>query len=945
MKCLLVIFTVFILILPVAMQTAKAKPASATKPSSTPKKPGVAKAPAVKPKPQPTPKKTPDETDVFEKASAIADPADKIKALRKFLADFPKTEKRPLALEMLVTAGSDEGVTFLNTGKTLEAARSFAAAVADAPTPVPESIFADKLLKSLPALFWGGERAAAFEIARKLETKCEANVGQLLSIANFYLSVENGSEARRVSEVAIKADPASDAAYMTLGLANRMDFQLDESVAAYAKALELAPNSLAARRGLAEMKRAVGRPDDAVTLYKEILSTDDSNIPARTGLILSLFDAGKKAEAEAELKLSLEANPGNVILLAGAAYWYASNQKGAEAIDYAQRAINADPRFIWSHVALARGYMSQQKPLDAERTLLAARRYGNFPTLDYEIASARVAAGFYREAAEELAAAFTVKNGRISTKLGGRIERDADNFAELIAGERRASIFAPIAADDTENSAMLKALLEFSSEVANRSSDDVLLVKAATDFTGGDDKMRVHRLLFAAKELLAARRAPALSLVLAAAAVGKDDIGLEPPTAAAAVLADELYDSRRLAATRGEYIKLPDVPRATLSTVLRGRIEELNGWANLQNGKPKDAAIRLKRAISVLPADTPFWRSSMWRLGDALEADDKAAEALEVYIKAYKAGPPDAIRYSIVETLYRKVNGNIVGLDAKIGANPAAPAPIAAVETAVQPSSLPTPTPALAEPAATPLPTNEPVIAAAEPVKTPTPVGEPTPIVEPVKPEPSPSPITNAVKENAPPKPAEPAYTETRPAPPVTAETTVSEKPAADPLNESKAEDKTVRSDTNLFPPVIITIPPPTRSKPSAEGSEKPEPKPVNEPITQETVPPSEARPRVIEPPAASPIECPISLSDESITLETNGSELAVVVGIDQDIELTDIKAVSESAEDVTVRREIIGGVKGRALFVVKSVSSRKGTYKVNFALPCGQKQLTVNVR
>ena len=44
----------------------------------------------------------------------------------------------------------------------------------------------------------------------------------------------------------------------------------------------------------------------------------------------------------------------------------------------------------------------QKKPLDAERTLLGARRYGNFPTLEYEIASARLMAGFYRDAAEEL---------------------------------------------------------------------------------------------------------------------------------------------------------------------------------------------------------------------------------------------------------------------------------------------------------------------------------------------------------------------------------------------------------------------------------------------------------------------------------------------------------------------------------------------------------------
>lgn len=948
MKYLSVIFVLLLLILPVSMQTGKGKPASAAKSSATPKKPGAVKSPTPKPKAQPTPKKTPDESDAFERASAIATPAEKIKALRKFLLDFPKTERKPVVLELLVTVNYDEGVSLLNAGKTPESARSFAAAVSDAPTPIPDGIFADKLLKSLPALFWGGERVAAFEIARKLESKCETNVGQLLQIANFYLSVENGSEARRVSELAIKANPASAAAQMTLGLANRMDFQLDESVAAYAKALELDPDSLAARRGLAEMKRAVGRPDDAVALYNEILSKEDSNIPARTGLILSLFESGKRAEAEAELKRSLEANPGNVILLAGAAYWYAANQKGAEAIEYAQRAINADPRFIWSHLALARGYMAEQRPLDAERTLLAARRYGNFPTLDYEIASARLAAGFYREAADELAAAFTVKDGRVSTKLGGRIDRDADNMAELIAGERKASIFAPIAADSVENPRLLKALLEFSTEVANKTAEDNVLLKAAADFTGGDDKMRVHRLLFVAKELLAARRAPGLSLTLAAAAVGKDDIGLETPTAAAAVLADELYDSRRLAATRGEYIKLPDVPRLTLSTVLRGRIEELNGWAHLQNGNPKEAAIRLKRAISVLPGDTPFWRSSMWRLGDALEADEKAAEALEVYIKAYKAGPPDTIRYSVVESLYRKVNGNTVGLDAKIGANPATPAPAVMTEAAVQPNPTPTPSTAVIEPAATPQPSIEPVTTAAEPAKTPQPGTETSPAGEPAKPEPvpspSPSPTTTPAGENVQPNSAVPENPETRPAKQV-APPEAGEKPVATPRDETTTDEKASRPSTSLFPPVIITIPPPTKTKPASDGTDPAESKLEKETKPSEAIPSTEARPRVIEPPGGPANQCAVTLSDESISLESNGSELAVVVGIDQDIELTDIKGTSESEEDVTVRREIIGGIKGRALFVVRSVSSRKGTYKVNFTMPCGQKQLIVNVR
>ena len=76
--------------------------------------------------------------------------------------------------------------------------------------------------------------------------------------------------------------------------------------------------------------------------------------------------------------------------------------------------------------------MSQKKPVEAERVLVMARQYGNFPTLEYEIASARIMAGFYREAVEELQKSFSIKDGLIQTKLGGRVSREEKSFADLI---------------------------------------------------------------------------------------------------------------------------------------------------------------------------------------------------------------------------------------------------------------------------------------------------------------------------------------------------------------------------------------------------------------------------------------------------------------------------------------------------------------------------------
>src|SRR5204862_3617675 len=108
-----------------------------------------------------------------------------------------------------------------------------------------------------------------------------------------------------------------------------------------------------------------------------------------------------------------------------------------------------------------------------------------------------------------------------------------------------------------------------------------------------------------------------------------------------------------------------------MSAVLRGEIEMLTGWAEFQMDHPSDAVIRLKRAVSVFPPDSSWWRTGMWRLGTALVGAGKDSEALEAYVKSYKSeGAPDPLKYSVIEGVYRRVNGNTEGLEAKIGPDP-----------------------------------------------------------------------------------------------------------------------------------------------------------------------------------------------------------------------------------------------------------------------------------
>ncbi len=813
------------------------------KPKSTPTKPSATKPSGTKPKPSATPQKKPDEKAEWDRASTIEDAPGRIAAIQKFNSTFPKSARKADALALIALTRGQMGNDLLAAKNIDGAAALYKLAAAESPKPVPDQLFVDILSKIPANLYFRGDRDEAIEIARIIEERVDTNAGQILNIAAFFMSVENGTEAKRIAEKAIVLAPNSSDAYLTLGLANRIDFNLDESAAAFAKALELAPDSLPARRGLAEMKRSLGKSDEAVTLYREILVKEADNIPAQTGLVLSLFDAGKKGEAETEMARSLETAPGNVILLASAAYWYAVNGDGGKAVEFAQKAIAVDPRFIWSHIALARGLLIQKDLAAAEKALIAARQYGNFPTLEYEIASVRVAAGYYREAGEELSKSFTVKDGVVQTKLGGRIVRESKYFTELVGFERRASIFAPTAADDPYNAAKLTALLDLKQNLVAAEPNAEAIAKAADEFVSGDDKMKVHRQIYAANLLLDKKIALAKVVEIAKAATGNVDAGLDVPNPSIAVMASELYESRTIAAAKGEYIVVPNVERLTLAAIIRGRIEDINGWALYEMDNPTESVVRLKRAVGVLPIDSAWWRTSMWRLGSALILAGKDADALDAYIKCYKSSGPNAFRYSVIAGLYKKINGNTEGLDLKVGPDPTPPV---VAETVAQKT-----TPELKT---EPLPTPPPEIKTETTTET--------------KPEPTPTPTPEAPKAS-------------------------DEKPK------------------ELFPPVVITIPS-SDAKPADATEVKP---------------------------------CTITASEESVTLENGGGDIALIIGVEGDSELTGMTATISSPTDVSIRRELIGGVKSRAIFVVRSISSKAGLYQIKFEVPCGSKVVAVKVR
>lgn len=628
-------------------------------------------------------RKTSPEDEKEEVELTLTKPLDeRITLLKAFIANHPTSVALPRAHELLVVARAMLGDKKLQAGDAEGGIELFRAAIAEAPNDVPDRLFIDIISRIPLNLFFRGQRNAAFETARQAEAMAKGNPKRLVALTQFYLAIENADEAARLAEAALQLAADSAAAHQALGAARHIALRLDDAESEYARALTLDPKLGAARIGLADLKRATGKSDEALALYREQLKAEPQSNAARAGLILSLLELGKKDEADTELKSALEDKDQarNLSLLVGAAYWFIAHNDNARGLELAQRAIAIEPRYSWAEIAMARGLVATGKTLLAERALRYARQFGRFPTIDYELAGVLANMGLYDEAAGELARSFTLKNGEIQTKLAGRLDAHAASFAELLAPERRAAIFQSTAADTDANAKVLKSLMAFKAGLDQPEAKEDDLVALAQDFIKGDDGMRTFRQVYVAGKFLKKGIALATVVELMDQATSGVEAALSAPSATVAVQAEELADSRANALAQGTTPDVPDAPRTALSGILRGRIEDIAGLALFNLDRPSEAVTRLRRAVTTATEGTPLWRSSMWHLGAALEATGKNDQALLYYIKSYVSGPPDAARRSVIENVYKKVNGTLDGLEDKIGPGFAA-------------STSPTPTP------------------------------------------------------------------------------------------------------------------------------------------------------------------------------------------------------------------------------------------------------------
>jgi uncharacterized membrane protein YgcG/tetratricopeptide (TPR) repeat protein len=623
-------------------------------------------------------------------------------ALKAFLDKHPESKSRARATELLINTHAGLADQEFKAANAASAIQHLQQAINDAADlAVTDQVFND-LIAPIPANLYGrGEHIAAFKIAQDIETKFAKDPKRLLGLAAFYLNVERGDDVIRVAEAAVKAAPDMAEAHRVLALGYHISLRIDEAAAEYKRTLELDPASKVSRGSLADLYRASGKTEEALALYNEQLAADPKDRAARAGKVISLFELDRADEANRELEAALADEPRNLPLLAGVAYWLAAHNNSEKALDLALRATVVESRYTWAQIALARSLAGLNRPLEAERAMRFARNYGKFPTMTYELASVLSSMGLYDEAVDVLRESFSLKDDQIQTLLAGHLPASEANFIDLLAPERRASIYQKTAADTLANAKSLKALLAFNAAITAEKIDESAAAATAREFASGTDNMRAFRQLYAASRLLRHNVALPTVLELTDEARQAADDAMKVSSLTLAVQADEFTALRARAIAAGNVPDVAEAPRDVLAKILNGRIEDLTGWALLGEGKHEEATSHLKQAAATLPAGTPSWRTALWHLGAALEQTDQKQEALDYYIKSYNAGDPDAVRRGVIEQLYKKINGSLDGLEQKMSATSVVAASTEPAATTTAPT--PTETPA-ATTTATPAP-------------------------------------------------------------------------------------------------------------------------------------------------------------------------------------------------------------------------------------------------
>jgi len=606
---------------------------------------------------------------------AIKDPASRAAALHKLFETGVASEQIQAAREAVVTKWAQLAESALGQSDLEHSMENFRRAVAAMPERVTDRFFEDAVIRIPFALSARGYRNEAVEMARELERRFAKDPPRLASIGEFYMTIEATGDAIHALEAASKLAGEDAKLDRLLGAAYRMGLRLDDAIAKYRLAVSLDANDKRAYYELANLYRAQGAYAEAIELYRKQLEIAPKHSSSYKGLALAYLAQGDEERMTAaldqarDLRGSDEEITGDVYLQTQLAFHYLARNKLKEAQQAVAAALLVEPRYSWARIAAAEVDLANGKYFDAERNLMAARSYANFPTLYFTLGKLYLIVEDFDGALEQFSKAFDYSSqGLYTAKLGGVFDAQADNLKDLLSREHRAAIFLAKPPTKDETFKIAEALVRFNARLraiktAMNSSPKVEtgdgvegaaenaearrgqikeMERAAMDFIDAENSRRSFRMLSVAERLAQVGVSTGLAVELAEQALGVAQVATEP---------------------EGSLREYPNYDRNGRLAIFRGRALNAKGWALFKADKNPEAASALTESTRAY-GSLPEGRRALRRLATVKETQGELKEALDLYIAGYEATASGSeLDRAVIESLYRKINGSLEGLD------------------------------------------------------------------------------------------------------------------------------------------------------------------------------------------------------------------------------------------------------------------------------------------
>jgi tetratricopeptide (TPR) repeat protein len=618
----------------------------------------------------------------LEEALAVEDPTARITVLQKFLKANNVPEQAQTAREALVASWAQLADNNIGENNLDRAMENFRRAIGGLPEQITDRFFEETVIRIPYALSIRGYRNEAVELARQLEKRLAQESLRLAALGEFYMTVEAAPDAIHALETATKLAGETPRLHRLLGAAYRMGLRLDEAIAEYQLATDYDPNDKRAYYELANLYRAHGAYADAIKLYRKQLEIDPKHSSSHKGMALAYLAQGDEEQMAAalnqarDLRGSAEEITGDIYLQTQLAFHYLAQNKLKQAQQAAEAALVVEPRYSWARIAAAEIDLAQGKYFEAERNLLAARSYANFPTLYFTFGKLYLAVEDFDGAIEQFSKAFTYSPQKLfTTKLGGFFDVQAESVKDLLAREHQAAIFLAEPATTDETFKLADALVRFniylnrvktpvtpgashsaskgapSNAEAQRKQIEEM-DRAAMDFIEVENSRRSYRMLYIAGQLAQSGVATGLTIELADQALGLAEVATEPD---------------------GSLRDYPNYDRNGRLAIFRGRALSAKGWSQFKANKGQDAIATLTESVKAYGTLAEGKRAK-WRLATVKESEGELKEALDLYVAGYEpptAGSEIDLNRAVIESVYRKIYRSLEGLNKLLGVSEA----------------------------------------------------------------------------------------------------------------------------------------------------------------------------------------------------------------------------------------------------------------------------------